>query len=739
MKEIVARKHIVVLGLSAIIFVITTVILFLFNTERLSVFGPLATLYFNGLRDGFLESAVFLVILFTVLIFCERQIGQWVKKVAIAFERATSTKKAVLVLLASFIIAFAIHSTNVLNGYFLNDDFEVVGVNRLYSVSDSLTVPHGDHTIPLFRLEMNTLLDLFGQNPLPFNFFVFFAFALVPFFTYLIFRRLGLGMLSFIAFFIIYVGATSWADILTGYYDISTYLQISFFCTVSIWGYIGWKQSGIDMYLLAYAFGVLAALFIDLPGIWVYPVLLLLTFVFFTFQGKNTTDIALRYIQENKKPLLILAVIGILFAVFMAYNFQASGSKTFVNTTDDSKSSFIRYSGNMMKFYSTTLTQALLIPNVVKIVGHPSIIEKVRPVWLVLDIILFFMSIYTIVYIYRHADARRKRFIVWILLSLFILLTLIVVKRPINDFVFDADFKYGAMPYYFYSILIVLFLTTLVERNKISVPMCMVLLALIFSTQNALGFEAIKKSEEGKARRIAVESFGQSFFGELEKIHGDLPLAIPNLAGNFIYREIAASLADYVLFFNVRSHIKLLENSAMRPDTKTKTVTRVQSLRAATDKAFIEALKKSETLRSYYFYPVRMSHETYSNGATSTKSFTQAPVISKYAGHDFITLQSFVVDPEENHIVTIEFETTDIPGNLELSFYFNNDFGVTDRAGYIKVDDSIGYIRDNGKRYYHLTTDLLQLYSYSLSTTVSNIRLLVPEKKDIKIIHVDIK
>ncbi len=276
MKETLTKKYIFFLGLALAVFCIGTILLHVFDTNRLASFGPLASLYFNGLKDGFTEASLFLALIFIALVCAEKKILACANTISTYFNSQSNRKRASIVLGVCLFFAFLLHYPNILNGYFLNDDFEVIDVSRTYTLNESLFVPHGDHTIPLFRMEMYIFLKLFAQNPLPYNMAVFFAFALIPFFTYLIFQRLGFGIKSFAIFLVLYASCTGWADILTGYYDISTYLQISLFCTIAIWSYIAWKQSRRNHYVLTYALATTAALFIDLPGVWVYPSLFLL-------------------------------------------------------------------------------------------------------------------------------------------------------------------------------------------------------------------------------------------------------------------------------------------------------------------------------------------------------------------------------------------------------------------------------------------------------------------------------
>ncbi len=168
--------------------------------------------------------------------------------------------------------------------------------------------------------------------------------------------------------------------------------------------------------------------------------------------------------------------------------------------------------------------------------------------------------------------------------------------------------------------------------------------------------------------------------------------------------------------------MQLIQNTGMNPDFKTHIVTTVLSLRASTSPEFKEALKESLVIRSYYATSSLMFYKTTDTEDKSTKSIT-------LNGDREIMIKKEEFDPEKMYTVGFSLYTNDTSGNLILAFLFKNDFGIKEELGKIRVDDYTPYVLKDGKRLYHIETNLLQLYTYSLSEKISNLILYVPETK----------
>lgn len=268
--------HICILGGALVISLIAIMIVRSFDIAQLKLFGPTAQFYFVGIKNGLTAGTILLSIAFVAFLF----FGSYVQKVSVAlkqfFDALSNTQRNIAILFVCFLFTFVSHGGNVIYGYFNMDDLTIVGLNHLLPFSQAVMTPYGnDHAFPLFITEMKILDIFFGQNPIPYNFFFFSLFALIPFFTYLTLNRLGFGILSFATFLIIFGGAVGWTEIITGFYIMSIYPQIILFFSIASWAYVAWTQSKAIKYMAIFAIALTLAVSSDTSGIWSLPVILL--------------------------------------------------------------------------------------------------------------------------------------------------------------------------------------------------------------------------------------------------------------------------------------------------------------------------------------------------------------------------------------------------------------------------------------------------------------------------------
>lgn len=272
---IVRHLHLLILGGVFIVSLFGLILVEKFDLSKLKDFGPVAHIYFNGMKEGLIISTSILFVSFISFLFLKEHFNKIQSRLKSSYAPLSDLRKNILILAICLIFVFANHSGNIINGYFNMDDFEVVGINHSIPFSRAILMPHGnDHTIPLFRTEMKALNTLFGQNKIPYNALVFIVLSIIPFFTYLTLKRLDFPILSFIVFLVLFSGATSWADMLTGFYIVSIYLQIILFFAISSWAYTAWSQTKENRYMVFFTASIMLALASDTSGIWVIPAML---------------------------------------------------------------------------------------------------------------------------------------------------------------------------------------------------------------------------------------------------------------------------------------------------------------------------------------------------------------------------------------------------------------------------------------------------------------------------------
>ena len=333
--------------------------------------------------------------------------------------------------------------------------------------------------------------------------------------------------------------------------------------------------------------------------------------------------------------------------------------------------------------------------------------------------------------ILKKSDKKEKVFALFLTAAFLSSAVMVLIVRPNDSNIPNFDFKHVGMSFYFYCLLLTLGSSLLVKFKKESAPRIIIpIIIVIFAIQQPFSFFAFRLQEEARARKTVVENMGHELIGELSKLSKDKSstLSIPNLDGQYIYQPAQGySLADYLPFFNNKIPLQLVRNSAMNQYQKYHEVPEVISLRDATSLSFIETLKTSSILKSYYASRVMMKYST-----NTMQNDGKQYLVASYSGTTTIISKN-PIDPEKRHIVSIDFLTDNTPGNAEIYFSFENDFGVSGVMGQIKIDDYSPYILVNSKRNYNITADMLQLYTYSLSKKVENIVLWSSPKKNMHI------
>ncbi|MEK7180173.1 MAG: hypothetical protein AAB706_01745 [Patescibacteria group bacterium] len=738
---ILRNIHLFILSSAVMLSICALTIVTQFDTTRLNTFGPVAQIYFTGIKNGLIVAMVILLMSFLSSLLLGKYFSKVQSYLRHFYTSLSNTKKNILILAICIAFTFASHAPNIMNGYFNMDDFEIIGINHTTSFRESLLIPHGnDHTMPLFMAEMRAIDSVFGLNQNVYNGFVFILFALIPFFTFLTFKRLRLGMLSFTVFLIIFSGATGWADILTGFNIMSTYTQIILFFSIALWAYVAWAQTKEKKYMAFFTASIICAVTIDLPGIWVLPAIFFLMICTYwmkneTFKIKKT-DVG-NFLKENKTPLLLTSGITIAFAIFFIYTFTVIQPNTFLSSSGygtegfpslenrDADWKLAPLTANFLSFFTSGISIPLFAPNIVKILTHPVVRDSAKSLWPIVEIIILAVNAILFWLAFRYAENRERKFIIFLMVGMFITISMVILARPNHEAIPDFDYRYTGMPFYFYSICLTLFASLLLKTKKdYAVKIIIPIVIVIFSAQQAFSFHAVRLTEEAKLRKEAIINLDKNLLSELSILSKQgAPLLIPNLSGENIFEPMPGfSLANYLVFFNKKMPIQLIQNSEMAQDSKTHIVTTVSSLRASTSKEFKEALKKSLVIRSYYNSLSLMRYETVVVQDTSTQSITLNE-------NKEIVIQKKEFDPEKKNTLGFSLYTDDTKGNLVLSLSFKNDFGIEEKLGKIRVDDYTPYIVKDGKRLYHIETNLLQLYTYSLSEKISNLTLYIPETK----------
>src|SRR5437764_999956 len=99
---------------------------------------------------------------------------------------------------------------DVLRGTFTYDDLEILSVARNMPVLPSLTLLHGDATIPMFRMFFLGMYTLFGVNELYWNLYFLLLMLAVNLAALAILVALGANLVVSALFYVICMSASVW-------------------------------------------------------------------------------------------------------------------------------------------------------------------------------------------------------------------------------------------------------------------------------------------------------------------------------------------------------------------------------------------------------------------------------------------------------------------------------------------------------------------------------------------------
>ncbi|MDP2705025.1 MAG: hypothetical protein U1D31_01160 [Patescibacteria group bacterium] len=453
------------------------------------------------------------------------------------------------------------------------------------------------------------------------------------------------------------------------------------------------------------------------------------------------------FLKENKIPLLVVCVVATLFGIFLYVTFFIIQPGTFLSSLDGDILVATEAQGkeanwkpallaeNFVSLFSSGVSLSAIAPDIGKIATHPSIKSSVEPFWPSFETGIFIANLLVLYIVIRHASQGEKRFIFFLLCAIGITIFMVILARPDHSIIPDFDYRYAGPPFYFYCLFIALSISIATKiKKEYAIGIIASVLVVILASQQAFSFHGARLAQESKMRQEAIVLLNNSLLSELGRLEkSEEQLVIPNLTGAHIFQGMPGyTLADYLLFFNKKIPVLLVQNVYMPRDVKTHIVETTKSLRASTSPEFIEALKQEGTIRSYYTSPVWLLYSNIEGQRISSSE-------TSLEGNGNVIIQKSEFDPEKLNVVEFSLYTDNVPGNLEFTFSFTSDFTIEGKAGAVRIDDYTPYTIKDGKRLYHIEINMLQIYTYALSQNISDFLLHVPKEKNPVVMGVYLK
>ncbi len=606
------------------------------------------------------------------------------------------------------------------------DDLDILAAVRTLPLAQSLWMVHGDAPIPLFRIFFSGMYALFSVNQLYWNLYFLLLVLAVCLTALAVLAALGANLTVCALFYLTTISAAVWNyDPTVGYYSMSIYSQIGLLCLVGIFAIICWRSGGSPLYKwLALATGI-AAPFIHPSGSYV-PVAVGAFAYLFEVARPGASWSPLRMLSPDFRWLTIGLVTGLI--VFGAY---------FAIVVHDRP--FLSMAHSPLSAEAVTKSAWFLFSQGVAL-------ELIRPfIRLFLrrtDLATQGMAAVTVALAFSIAGFRnvttvqRRTYLALLAPSIIIIIVVSLGRRltGIEDVVNSAG-KYSTYAYLWFSLASFYLVSCMVPKMTvrwreasavISILVAVVLFFQYARQDNIFRTEALRRGQQ-------MDDLVAVFRNYAAKT--TRPAHIPTLDGNFIYPVHAVllykyNLAHYRPFFqDFNDKLILLRNKAMDPWGWAGTQT-VQSLREATDLAFVRALETDADLQSLYLdgveleprntvrpdaQPMRIDKLKIENAgivrsAANSLSFTTG-------GDAEIMLVPGDWDPEQAHILSMNinaFLEKPIPDEApQIEVLFEGQLPIPYKPNKIAVPAGGGLV----------SVDLLQLYSFSLNPRVAKLRL----------------
>ena len=132
------------------------------------------------------------------------------------------------------VTALVWHAPSLWRGFFRFDDFAFLHANGGLPLRDLLLLPHNEHVLPLWRLEVAALDALFGINPLGWIVVGLATFAVVLVLAQRLLLAWGVGAMPRALAVVIIGGWTQWGEVLTGYFTLVLWLQVMAFAGLAL-------------------------------------------------------------------------------------------------------------------------------------------------------------------------------------------------------------------------------------------------------------------------------------------------------------------------------------------------------------------------------------------------------------------------------------------------------------------------------------------------------------------------
>jgi hypothetical protein len=620
-------------------------------------------------------------------------------------------------------------------GFFRYDDFELLAVARERSLGEAWWLPHGDHFMPLTRVLAWIGYQSVGVTAWPYNAMVLLAMCAVVGLGCTVLSELKVSRAGQAVFVVLCVCWSPWAEVMTGYYVLSTYLMIAALGLAAVWNYLRWAREPRLGRAVGMSLAAGLATLIDVSG-WYVPAACLV-FLAANWVGRESSETAKTWWRRHRG---LCFGLGVGLAVCLAatiYAYAVLHRGVFLSMSGEGGGrSLGRLVLELGYLFNAGLLGSLVTPFV-----------YARLPGLVLGAICAgALGAFVIFSVTAVRAAGRERRVMLGAVALVVAGTslMVVLGRPSEDTIVVRWAAKHICPAYIWLCVLLAASWDGVAR-KLAAASCgrwvdgtLVMLISFVGGQTALGclgmavefppFGYPAELRDAGRRRAAVERLRREVVEPLAAAVTDREKTItaPVLDGAWIGARIPSlfeyNLSHYAPFFGApETRVRWVRNPAMQP-WRTRAVETVPDLRAAVSPEFKALLGQRKELRDFYFAAAVLR-----TGADGEKNGV-AP--SRRAGREIESGQPLVVRaeawaPETAYRLVLDIERLGGGGGREIAVDLSFSGDAAGASEPWRGKFVVRLARQGGAAV--VVVDLRQVYAFSLSQQVKALTVLFPE------------
>jgi hypothetical protein len=630
--------------------------------------------------------------------------------------------------LAACLAVFAYFFPTLRSGYFRYDDFEFLCVARDGSFWATLWQPHGDHFLPLIRTLAFLAFKFFGVTAWPYNLWVLLCLGGVLVTGILLLDEMEVSRPAQAVFVALILFWSPWAEMMSGYYILSTFLLVAILGLAAMRFYLRWLHTSRTADVVRLVVCLWLAPLIDVSGCYVIGA----CGVFLA------TNLASHYRETGFHPWLdrhryLLGGLAVVVAVSggcMLYAYGVTNPGVFLGMAGEGKRTLAQLAGDLAYLFSAGVLLSMVTPFVyarlpVSLLGT-----------LAITVFILWLAFFTAA-LRLAAKPRRSMLAAILLVVLGACLMVTLGRHPADTMIVRWATKHICPAYIWLCLLWAVSWDTFWQkvrepRRLLFAELTLIALGIFVATQSAFGqlgmavtfppFGYPAEIRDARRRRAAIDVLRHQLIGELAT-HLKGPAIVPTLDGNYLKASYPSlfsyNLSHYQPFFDdLSNRMEFVRNPAMQ-SWHTDAVRTVPVLRDAVSPAFIRSLNESPALRAFYYAEVPLQAQTWRKNIPPGPPTGHGRGITIASnGTTEIVLRESAWDPETAPRLRLAARFLDgsPPQEIPVTVSFWSERLNADWRGSLVLQGAPDHVAE---------VDLRQVYAFSLSTRVANLRIIL--------------